>query len=505
VGEAKANDWMKHEAMTNVADVITRHAVARPWAVAIIEGGTAIHYHLLERLVWAAAWHFRRSGIAPGDVVGLALPHSAIHLVAVYALARIGAASMALPQSDPEPLRVSLVRRFGVKWVVALADGAGPPGVPTVPLTPEILKEAPARISSELRAEGGDAPWSIRRTSGTTGEAKGITRTHRNADRNFAAHAACYPGIGDRLLAVLDLSTAYGQGVCERTFYGGGTVVIAPLSIDPIEFLNAIDRYAITRVSLTANFFTALLPYLPTDSCRCPGLVDVTTSGMAIPEKLRAEIRRRFSPNLVVWYGANELQLLTAADAAMQRQYPETVGRALPGVELEVVDDDGRPVRPGEPGHVRVRTPWMPTGYLGAPASGNRTFRNGWVYSGDVGVLSPEGMLFLRGRSDDMMNYDGIKIMPADIEEVLLAHPAVAEAVAFPVASSAHQHWPMAAVVLGRAAGSDELLAYCRQRLGVRAPVAIGIVTAFPRNATGKVVRQQLAAQMASALPAALR
>lgn len=489
----------------NVTDVIAKHAAARPWAVAIIENNGVIHYRALDRLIWSAAWHLRRSGVAPGDVVGMALPHSAMHLVAVYALARIGAVSTALPVSDPVPLRESLARRFGIKWVVALADGAGPVGIPTIVLTPAILKSAPAEISSEIRAAGGDMPWSIRRTSGTTGEAKGIARTHRNAAANFAAHAGHYPTIGDRLLAVLDLATAYGQGVCERTLYGGGTVVVSALPTEPMAFCDAIDRYAITHVSLTANYFSSLLPYLPTDGCRFPNLVEVTTSGMAIPEKLRSEIRRRFSPNLVIWYGANESQTLTAADAAMQEKHPETVGRALPGVELEVVDDDDRPVPSGQPGHIRARTPWMPKGYLNAPDAGNRTFRNGWMYLGDVGVLSAEGMLFIRGRSDDMMNYDGIKIMPADIEDALLAHPGVAEAVAFPVASSQHQHLPAAAVILRYPVGTEELLAHCRQMLGTRAPMAIGIESEFPRNAAGKIVRSALAAKFAAQLPASLR
>ena len=496
---------MTHHGRTNVADVLTRHASDRPWAVAIIEDGTVIHYKSLERLVWAAAWHFRRSGVAAGDVVGMALPHSAMHLVAVYALARIGAVSTALPMSDPVPLRESLVRRFGVKWVVALADGAGPAGVPTVVLTPAMLKDAPAAIPPEFRAAGGDMPWSIRRTSGTTGEAKGIARTHRNADANFAAHAGHYPTVGHRLLAVLDLATAYGQGVCERTLYGGGAVVVSNLPTEPMAFCDAIDRYAITHVSLTANYFSSLLPYLPANGCRFPGVVEVSTSGMAIPEKLRSEIRRRINPNLVIWYGANEAQTLTAANPEMQELYPETVGRALPGVELEVVDDDDRPVPPGQPGHVRARTPWMPAGYLNAPDARNRTFRNGWMYLGDVGVMSAEGMLFIRGRSDDMMNHDGIKIMPADIEEVLLAHPGVAEAVAFPIASSLHQHLPAAAVVLRHPIEIEELLAHCRQMLGIRAPIAIGIETEFPRNAAGKVLRNALAAKFATRLLASVR
>jgi len=495
---------MTDHGMTNVADVLTRHATARPWAVAILENDSAIHYRTLERLVWAAAWLLRRSGIAPGDVVGVALPHSSLWLVAIYALARIGAVSTALPLSDPVPVRESFARRFGVKWVVATSDGAGPSGIPTVALTMDRLKGAPAAVP-EIRMAGGDAPWNIRRTSGTTGEAKGIARSHRDALAIYEAHAGFFPSMGDRLLAVLDMSTAYGLGVCERTLHGGGAIVVSPLTVGPKEFLDAIDRYAITRVSLTANFFSLLMPYLPTDGCRCPGLVEVTTSGMAMPDALRTEIRRRFNPNLVIWYGSNELQTVTAADAAMQEKHPETVGCTVPGVELQIVDDDDRAVAAGEPGHIRCRTPWMPTGYVNAPEQENRTFRNGWIYTGDIGVLSAEGMLFLKGRADDMMNHDGIKIMPADIEEALLAHPAVAEAVAFPVASGRHQHLPAAAVILRQPVGGDELLAHCRRRLGLRAPLAISVETAFPRNAMGKVVRRELADRLATQLPASLR
>ena len=496
---------MIEQPMTNVADVITRHAIARPWAVAIIEDGTAIHYRSFERLIWAAAWHLRRTGVAPGDVVGLALPDSALHLVAVYALARIGAPSIALPQSDPAPLRETLARRFGVKWVVAPLDGAGPPGVPTVMLTSATLKEAPAAIPTELRAMGGDTPWNIRRTSGTTGEPKGIARTHNAALAIWQAHAADYLAPGNRALCVVDLSTATGLMAAERSFYRGGTLVIAPAIRSAADLLNTIDGYAITHLYLTPNFLNALLPVLPVDQCRCPGLLELLVVGMAMPEVLRLEIRRRMTPNLIVQYGANEIGALTVADRAMQEMFPETVGKVRPGVEVQVVDDDDLPLSPGQVGIVRARAPWMASGYLNPESAARPTFRKGWLYPGDTGMLNGEGMLFLKGRVDDMMNFDGIKIFPADIEEALLAHPAVVDAVAFPVASRAHQHLPAASVVVRETVLPDALLAHCRRLLGVRSPVLISIETSFPRNATGKVLRQQLAAKLAPSVPASMR
>jgi acyl-coenzyme A synthetase/AMP-(fatty) acid ligase len=489
----------------NVADMIGRHASQRPWAVAIIEQDSVVHYRTLDRLVWSAARHMREAGIRPGDVVGVALPHSSLYLVAIYALARMGAISTALPLSEPAPVRESFARKFGVRSVVAAKQAAGPAGIPTVLLTLEILRQPFDAIPADIRADGGERNWIIRRTSGTTSEAKGIARTHRASLMKYAGQREFFHGPQDRVLAVLDLSMSYGLNTCERTIFAGGTVVMPPLPMGEKEFLDHIDRHAITHVALTPNYLDVLLPHLPSDSCRAPSLTDVSVVGMMIPESLRAEIRRRFSPHLSVKYGSNEAQYLTAADASMQQRYPETVGRALPGVELEIVDDLDRPVAAGVAGHVRARTPWMPTGYVNAPeAAGKRTFRDGWIYTGDIGVLNEEGMLFIRGRVDDMMNYNGIKIMPADIEEALLAHPAVAEAVAFPVPSSRHQHLPMAAVVLRRTVSGEELLRHCRQRLGMRSPLAIAVEASFPRNAMGKVVRRELAEKIARKLPPAL-
>jgi acyl-CoA synthetase (AMP-forming)/AMP-acid ligase II len=152
-------------------------------------------------------------------------------------------------------------------------------------------------------------------------------------------------------------------------------------------------------------------------------------------------------------------------------------------------------------GRIRVRTPWTPKGYLNLPDEANKVFRNGWAYPGDIGMLSPEGMLFLQGRADEMMNFDGIKIMPADIEEALLQHPAVVEAAAFPANSQRHHNIPMAAVTVRAAVTPQALLAHCRQLLGLRAPVLISIEQSLPRNALGKVVKRDLSLRLAQSLP----
>jgi acyl-CoA synthetase (AMP-forming)/AMP-acid ligase II len=479
----------------NVADVITRHAEARPEAPAVVFGPRVLTYAAFERGVWVRAALLREAGVQAGEVVGIALRHSVQYLMTAYALARIGAIQVPLPMHDAPPLRRALAQRFGVRHIVGPKGQAGVPGVPVIRITRSGLAAARGRVDAALRVEGGDRPYAIWRTSGTTDQAKGVAITHRMLVEGEASRAMYYPEPEqDRYLAVIDMSLTFGFSGCSRAIINGGTIFLPNLAqLPPAQMLRLIDRYKITRLALTPNMFEPLLPLLPRQGPpRSPGIRDLNVIGMAIPEALRKEVRTRLTPGLIVLYGSNEARYVTRADAGAQEAYPETVGTPLNGIEVEVVDEEDRPVPRGTPGRIRARSPWMPKGYYNAPELDARTFRNGWVYLGDIGTLSPEGQLYISGRVDDMMNFDGIKIMPADIEAVLLAHPAVAEAIAFPVPSPRHQHMPVAAVTLRAAATEQALLRYCRERLGVRAPVRVLLQKEFPRNAMGKIARREL-------------
>jgi len=483
--------------MDNIADIVTRHAGERARAPAISSPDGVIDYGTLERLVWQGAALLRRAGVAAGDVVGISLPESPEYLIATFALARIGAAHAPLPLVDPVPVRQAFAQRFGVRCIVAAAQSDGLPGLQVVRVARDTLAPMQAHVSPADRVDGGERVAQIWRTSGTTSEARGVTLTHAQWWAAEGSRVPYYPSpLEDRYLNVIEMSLSMGLNSCERAIYNGGTLFLPPKPLGVKAVLEIIDREAINRLALTPNMLDAVLPALPADRCRCPGIRDLTVAGMAMPESLRSEVRRRFTPGLNIKYGSNEARYVTSADAAMQVAHPETVGVAMPGVDLEIVDENDRPVAAGDMGQVRARAPWMAAGYYNAPGQDARTFRGGWVYLGDVGVLSKEGMLFLKGRVDDMMNFDGIKIFPAEIEAVLLQHPAVAEAAAFPVGSRRHQHLPAAAVTLKQDVTPEALRDFCRERLGRRAPGVVEIVKALPRNAMGKIVRRELAEQV---------
>ena len=488
----------------NSTDRITQHSLDRPYAVAIIEGDRLMHYCTLEASIWSMAADLHNRGIRPGDIVGMSLRQSTRYLVAVLALARMGATQTALPLGEPQALRASTARKFGVKWIIADSEAEGVTGIATIQLPLDALDAPSADISPDLRCDAADLPWTINRTSGTTGEVKGVARTHRDALANHAqlmSHCPTYlPSANDCVLAAINMSFTYGLGINMLTLMAGATLVIPTQALTPASMLALIDRYAISRLSVTPMHLQALLPQVTGPGVRCPSLVELSVSSMEMPESLRSEVRRKISPTLSIKYGAIETSAITAADAALQARYPETVGKPLPFVEVEIVDADGTPVPPAEPGRVRIRSPLNAAGYIGDEGTNQVKFSGGWFYPGDVGFLSAEGLLFLRGREDDMMNFNGIKIMPADIEEVLLAHEAVVEAAAFPGRSVRHQDVPMAAVTLRETVDPKALLAYCQQRLGIRAPKFIGILATLPKNPMGKVLKRELAARFTDSL-----
>jgi acyl-CoA synthetase (AMP-forming)/AMP-acid ligase II len=423
--------------------------------------------------------------------------------VAAYALARIGAVFLLLDPLEAPAVRAALARRLRLAAVLDDNPAARLDAIPVLSPQAEWLEPGSVAADPKLRAEGDDAPLMICLSSGTTGAPKAMFRSHRDHDIiSRQGRRRSGEGAGDRFLAVTSLHFTFGLYHAMQTIDGGGTVRIARPPLTFGDFCQLIDRENITRLALTPLHAREIMRQLPDDRPRFPGVRDLTLSTAFAPEALRFEARRRLSPNVVIAYGSNEAWYVTRADPPDQLRFPDTVGLPFDGVEVEIVDDHDRILPPGDVGLVRVRGGGFASGYIDDPEATAKAFRDGWYYPGDLGALAPEGALFLKGRADDLINFDGVKIFPSDIEATLLGHAAVAEAAAFPVSADGYRQIPAAAVILRGAATSDELLAYCKERIGPRAPRWVHILDSFPRNAIGKVLKRELA-QRYSQQPAA--
>ena len=477
----------------NVADTMSRRSAERPEAIAILEGERAITYRALDDAVWRAAAWLAARGIAPGDVVGISLPSSALHLVVVYALARLGAVQVPLAPGQAPALRQSLIDFFGVGAVVGLAGQPPQPGPALLAADPGWLEPGAVPPARGLRARGDAAGWRFILSSGTTRAPKGILYSHfQEAGFQSRVHSTIGEARQGRYLQLIDMSYCYGLRLCMNALGHGATVVIAG-TIAAGDFVEVLARQRITHMAAIPVHLQLVAPALAETPRRDLAIAELTVSGAVMPEPLRQVIRRKLTPHLQVKFGANEVGYMTAASPELLSRCPDTIGTAVPDVEVEVVDDRGRPLPAGEIGLLRARGRRFPSAYFRNPEATARAFRDGWFLPGDLVLRDAAGAFYFKGRADDQMNYDGVKIVPTDIEDALLQHPAVVEAAAFALPSDLHQDLPSAAVVLRRPVPVEELLAFCRERLGVRRARRIVILPALPRNAAGKILRRELA------------
>lgn len=208
--------------------------------------------------------------------------------------------------------------------------------------------------------------------------------------------------------------------------------------------------------------------------------------------------RRKLTNNFYEQLGTNEAGLLVMATPADQDSHPEALGRVVEGVEAQVVDDDGMRLAPGEIGQVRYRGAGIANHYLDNPEANARVFRDGWFYPGDLASIDAEGYLYHKGRADDVINNEGAKFYPIELENVLLSHPAVAEAAVLPWADKRHGQVAVAFVVRNsQSTDNKDLIAYCQEHIAAyKLPAMIVHLSELPKNAMGKVIKNSLRDQL---------
>jgi acyl-CoA synthetase (AMP-forming)/AMP-acid ligase II len=267
------------------------------------------------------------------------------------------------------------------------------------------------------------------------------------------------------------------------------------LELDPgLEFIRHVRLTRITCAPVHLHALCALGERRK--EVLLPELRALYVSTAMVPDDLRRRTMRTVSRNLYVAYGTMEAPALTVATPEVE--VADTIGSVLPRVELEVVDAADKLLPFGEIGMIRVRAAGNAGSYHDDAEASAKSFRDGWFYPGDLGLLTDDGQVIYKGRADDMMVFDGINIYPAEIEAALTMHEAVAEAAAFALKSEEHQDLPAAAVTLRAPATEAELVAHCRARLGKRAPHKVVVVEALPRSAAGKILRRALPALLQS-------
>jgi fatty-acyl-CoA synthase len=283
----------------------------------------------------------------------------------------------------------------------------------------------------------------------------------------------------------------------------GASLVIVD-EFDAAEVVRLLSEERIDYASLVPTVLHTILSTVPDVAERHYPVLRLINSGSSpISEQTLLGARAAFGCEVVHAYGLTEstagLSTMAPADYARARRgRPEllrSAGRALPGTELRVVDEDDRPLPPGETGEIVARGPQLMRGYWRRPEATAETLRDGWLHTGDVGMLDDAGYLYIQDRLKDVVVTGGLKVYPQMVERVLQAHPTVSEVAVIGVPDETWGESVRAIVVprAGAAALEAELIGFCRERLGgFQCPRGVTFVEALPRTATGKVLKRAL-------------
>lgn len=473
-----------HDRLTAIA----RREPDRPALVQ--EAGTVGYARLIAQADRCAAW-LAREGVQTGDRVGLTVRDPHRHLVATLALMRLGCGQAMLPSHDPAALRESVAGRFGIQAVLTEDPAAALPGVGLLaPDFETLLADSdPDGARVELPSADPDALALLLSSSGTTGRPKLVPLSQRQ----ILVQSANGRGDPGRHVFLRPISIEHNNAKRQALYalcLGASSVFVEPGNRPVHEVCHA---YGVTMLFCSPVQLRSMMDQLPSGaSPALPAETQVYFGGSVAPQDLIDAARQRLSPHLHLVYGTTESARIAVADLSDPERAAGSVGRPLTGVGVEVLDEDGFPLPVGEAGRIRVRTPGMATSYFDDPELSMVAFEGGWYFPGDIGEFTPDGQLIYRGRQDDMMNLNSLKLFPSEIEQAMAEFPGIVDCAAFPLRSPVHGDIPMLAVVADTALDVRALLEFGRERLGLRAPRKIFPVDRLPRNAAGKIVIAEL-------------
>jgi long-chain acyl-CoA synthetase len=297
------------------------------------------------------------------------------------------------------------------------------------------------------------------------------------------------------VLAVLPLAHSFGLNGALLAPLASGARVALLARFSPEAVLGAIRDHRVTIFPGVATMFRRLLDAPAFDTAVLASLRLCVSGAAPCPWALAAEWRRRSGVRILRGYGMTELFRPISYLAGDPTEVPDAIGRAVPGVEVRVVDDDGRALAPGEVGELWIRTPAVMDGYLGSPDETRAVLADGWFRTGDLATLTPDGWVRIERRKRERILRGGYSVFPAEVEAVLLSHPGVAEAAVVGEPHPELGEEVVAFVALREGAGEapERLVAWCKARLAAfKYPRRVTILDRLPRAATGKLLKSRL-------------
>ncbi len=495
----------------NLAEIIDTHPDDD---VALISRGLVTTFGDLRQQVAALRGGLVSTGLVPGDRLAL-LAGNNWYFVVTY-LAALGAGLVVVPVNPQAPApeltnelavtgaRAALVTpaaagafaaidraEVGDLQVVIETAGVDLPGAV---LLDDLLALDPVPV-----VERSDDDLAVLMfTSGTVGAPRAAMLTHGNLRANLdqiQAGRIDPQAASDVVLGLLPLFHIFGLNVVLDLSLLAGSRVLLIERFDPSSAIEAIERHGVTMISGPPTMWSALADQ-PGVAASSFATVRAAVSGAArLGPEVAETVAKRLGLELTEGYGLTETSAGVSAAAGTDAPIG-SIGPVLPGVELRLVDDDGTDALVGDSGEIWVRGPNVFAGYWDDPeATATALTADGWLRTGDIGVVDDDGFVYLVDRAKDLIIVSGFNVYPAEVEEVLAEHPAVVEAA---VVGVPHPHTGEAVkayvvVASGRSVDEDDIIDFCRARLArYKCPSKVMFTDELPHNLTGKLLRRSL-------------
>ncbi|HEX5858429.1 MAG TPA: long-chain-fatty-acid--CoA ligase [Microbacterium sp.] len=528
----------------SLVDIVQSSAEEFPAAVALEFFGRETTYRELNDQIERVAAGLKGLGVGAGDPVAIVLPNCPQHIVAFYAVLRLGAVVVEHnPLYTPRELRKQFEdhgAKTAIVWskVVETVQQFPDDLAVTALVSVDVTRAMPFRMRAMLRlpvskarearealhaAVRGTIEWDrlvgsaplpasyplpgtddlaiIQYTSGTTGTPKGASLTHRNLLSNAAQARAWVPSItrgpGCVVYAVLPMFHAYGLTLCLTFAMSMGARLVLFPRFDPDMVLAVIKKRPATFLPLVPPIADRLLKAAKEQGVSLQGTEVAISGAMALPHELVVPFEAASGGYLVEGYGLSECSPVLMANPVAHNRVPGTVGLPLPGTELRVVDPDDptKDVAAGERGELVVRGPQVFQGYYGKPEETEKVFADGWFRTGDIVTVDEGGFVRIVDRIKELIITGGFNVAPTEVEIALRQFPQVEDAAVVGLPSEHSGEEVVAAVVVAPGAEIDieAIREFARGILTpYKVPRRIFVVDELPKSLIGKVLRRQV-------------
>ena len=532
------------EVSGSLVDIVEASARDYPDAPALQFFGRTTSYRDLQAAIDRAAAGLKALGVKAGDPVAIVLPNCPQHIVAFYAVLRLGAVVVEHnPLYTPRELRkqfedhgakhaivwnkvVASVQEFpsdlAVTNLISVDVTRAMPALTRFALRLPVAKARESREALTTRVRGtvawesvvGYSPLPsshprpatddlaiIQYTSGTTGTPKGASLTHRNLLANAAQAQAWVPSItrgnGCVVYAVLPMFHAYGLTLCLTFAMSMGARLVLFPKFDPDLVLDVVKKHPATFLPLVPPIADRLLKAATAAGVSLAGIEVAISGAMALPHDLVVPFEQATGGYLVEGYGLSECSPVLMANPVADNRVPGTVGLPLPGTECRVVDPDEptKDVEPGQPGELVVRGPQVFSGYYGKPEETEAVFADGWFRTGDIVTIDDGGFVRIVDRIKELIITGGFNVAPTEVEGALRQHPDVIDAAVVGLPSEHSGEEVVAAIVVdpGTNVDVEAIREFVRGILTpYKVPRRIFVVDELPTSLIGKVLRRQV-------------